>query len=92
MVFQKFLGNKFDNVEYEEICVVKNFGISVWIIDIVSIFMDYKVDYVFCIKILGVDLSYGQNLFYEWMFNFDEIRVNCLFIFVLILGLKVEKW
>lgn len=59
MVLQKVLGNKFDNLEYEEICVKKNFGSSVWIIDIVSIFIEYRVDYIFCMKILGVDLSYG---------------------------------
>lgn len=91
MVLQKLLGNKFDNAEYEEICAGKNFGTSVWTIDIASIFTDYKADYIFCTKTLGVDPSYGQNSFYEGTFNFDEIRVNRLFTLAPTLGLKVEK-
>ena len=91
MVLQKLLGNKFDNAEYEEICAGKNFGTSVWTIDIASIFTDYKADYVFCTKTLGVDPSYGQNSFYERTFNFDETRVNRLFTLAPSLGLKVEK-
>ena len=91
MVLQKLLGNKFDNAEYEEICAGKNFGTSVWTIDIASIFTDYKADYVFCTKTLGVDPSYGQNSFYERTFNFDETRVNRLFTLAPTLGLKVEK-
>lgn len=91
MVLQKLLGNKFDNAVYEEICAAKNFGTSVWTIDIASIFTDYKADYVFCTKTLGVDPSYGQNSFYERTFNFDETRVNRLFTLAPTLGLKVEK-
>lgn len=91
MVLQKVLGNKFDNSEYEDICEKKNFGSSVWTIDIASIFTEYKIDYVFCTKTLGVDPSYGQNSFYEGTFTLDETRVNRLFTLVPQLGLKVEK-
>ena len=91
MVLQKLLGNKFDNAEYEEICASKNFGTSVWTIDIASIFTEYTADYVFYTKTLGVDPSYGESSFYKGSFNMDEMRVNRLFTMAPILGLKVEK-
>lgn len=91
MVLQKVLGNKFDNTEYEEICAKKNFGSSVWTIDIASIFTEYRVDYIFCTKTLGVDPSYGQNSFYEGTFTLDETRVNRLFSLAPQLELKVDK-
>lgn len=91
MVLQKLLGNKFDNSEHEEICSMKNFGTSVWTIDIASIFAEYKAEYVFCTKTLGVDPSYGQNSFYEGTFTLDETRVNRLFTLAPNLGLNVEK-
>ena len=91
MVLQKLLGNKFDNAEYEEICVSKNFGTSVWTIDIASIFTEYTADYVFYTKTLGVDPSYGEHSFYKGSFNMDEMRVNRLFTMAPNLGLKVEK-
>lgn len=91
MVLQKLLGNKFDNLEYEEICTAKNFGTSVWTIDIASIFTEYNAEYVFYTSTLGVDPSYGGNSFYKGTFNMDEMRVNSLFKMAPNLGLRVEK-
>lgn len=91
MVLQKLLGNKFDSLEYEEICTAKNFGTSVWTIDIASIFTEYNAEYVFYTSTLGVDPSYGDNSFYKGTFNMDEMRVNSLFKMAPNLGLRVEK-
>ena len=91
MVLHKLLGNKFDDTEYEDICAMKNFGTSVWTIDIASIFTEYKVDYMFYTSTLGVDPTYGENSFYKGSFNMDEMRVNRLFTMAPDLGLKVEQ-
>lgn len=91
MVLQKLLGNNFDDAKYEQICAMKNFGTSVWTIDIASIFNEYEVDYVFYTSTLGVDPNYEANSFYKGSFNMDEMRVNRLFTMAPNLGLKVEK-
>ena len=91
MILQKIFGNKFENTEYEHICALKNFGTSVWTIDIASIFTEYKVDYAFYTKTTGVDPGYKINSFYERTFCLDESRVNRLFTLAPELGIKVEK-
>lgn len=91
MVLQKIFGNKFDSAKYEKICATRNFGTSVWTIDIASIFTEFKLDYVFYTLTLGVDPSYEGNSFYKRTFNVDEMRVNSLFTVAPYLGLKVEK-
>lgn len=91
MVLKKIFGKKFDDAKYETICATRNFGTSVWTIDIASIFTEFKLDYVFYTLTLGVDPSYEGNSFYKRTFNVDEMRVNSLFTVAPYLGLKVEK-
>lgn len=91
MVLQKVLGNKFEEMTFEDICARKGFASSVWTVDIASILTEYNVEYVFFTKTLGADPRYQNNSFYHGTFDLDKMRVNRLFQLAPELGIKVEK-
>lgn len=91
MVLKKYFGDKFQLEEFEAVCEKKNFGKSVWTIDLATVLTEFGLDYILYTITLGVDESYETDKFYQQFYDADQYRVNNLFNQAEELGICVEK-